>query len=95
MIVNYFPDYGIERENGGLRRIAGHGVSISRGSASVIMFTYSSLLVTMCKNILTSLRETFLHRVIPFDSIYTFHKFIACVSLAFTGNIFLELIAIT
>ncbi|XP_053406099.1 dual oxidase 2-like isoform X2 [Mercenaria mercenaria] len=76
--------YAVERENGGLRRVANHGVTMSRGSASVIMFTYAGLLITMCKNLITSLRETFLHRFIPFDYFHTLHKFIACVSLAFT-----------
>ncbi|KAL4227481.1 hypothetical protein ACF0H5_012925 [Mactra antiquata] len=76
--------YALERENGGLRRIAGHGVTMSRGSASVIMFTYASLLVTMCKNLITKLRETVLNRIIPFDSFHSWHKFVALISLAFT-----------
>ncbi|KAH3843834.1 hypothetical protein DPMN_117365 [Dreissena polymorpha] len=76
--------YSTEREDRGLRRVAGHGITMSRGSASVIMFTYSGLLITMCKNMITALRETVLNRVVPFDSFHSMHKIIACISLAFT-----------
>ncbi|KAK3606296.1 hypothetical protein CHS0354_037972 [Potamilus streckersoni] len=76
--------YSFELEHGGLRRIAGYGVTVTRGAASVMMWTYSTLLVTMSRNTITFLRETFLHRFIPFDSAYTMHKFIAIVALIFT-----------
>ncbi|KAK3606293.1 hypothetical protein CHS0354_037969 [Potamilus streckersoni] len=78
----YYYSFGLE--HGGLRRIAGYGVTVTRGAASVMMWTYSTLLVTMCRNTITFLRETFLHRFIPFDSAYTMHKFIAIVALIFT-----------
>lgn len=51
-----------------------------------MMFTYASLLVTMSRNTITFLRETFLHRFIPFDSAIAFHKYIAMVALFFTGK---------
>ncbi|XP_076805586.1 dual oxidase 2-like isoform X1 [Clavelina lepadiformis] len=76
--------YSVEREFAGLRRIAGYGVSITRGAASAMMFTYCSILVTMCRNTITALRETFLHRYIPFDSAVTMHKIIAWLALVFT-----------
>ncbi|KAK3606272.1 hypothetical protein CHS0354_037948 [Potamilus streckersoni] len=76
--------YSFEREDYGLRRIAGYGVTVTRGAASVMMWTYSTLLVTMSKNTITFLRETFLHRFIPFDSAYAMHKLIAIVALLFT-----------
>ncbi|CAG5131899.1 unnamed protein product, partial [Candidula unifasciata] len=70
------------REHAGLRRLSGAWVTaMIRGSASVIMFTYSSLLVTMCRNTITALRETFLHRFIPFDSAVSFHKYIAVLAM--------------
>lgn len=81
-----FEDYSVEREHAGLRRIAGYGVSITRGAASGMMFTFSCLLVTMCRNTITFLRETFLHRFIPFDSAVAFHKFIAWIALLITGK---------
>ncbi|XP_064609284.1 dual oxidase 2-like [Liolophura sinensis] len=76
--------YSFNREHAGLRRIAGNGVTVTRGAASAMMFTYASLLVTMSRNTITFLRETFLHRFIPFDSAIAFHKYIAMVALFFT-----------
>lgn len=76
--------YSFEREHAGLRRIAGYGVTVTRGAASVMMFTYASLLVTMSRNTITFLRETFLHRFIPFDSAHAMHKIIAIIALLFT-----------
>ncbi len=80
-----FEDYSIEREHAGLRQIAGYGVTVTRGAASGMMFTYSCLMITMCRNTITYLRETFLNRYIPFDSYIAMHKFIASVALLFTG----------
>ncbi|XP_013378732.1 dual oxidase 2-like isoform X2 [Lingula anatina] len=77
--------YSIEREHAGLRRIAGFGVTVTRGAASGMMFTFACLLVTMCRNLITFLRETVAHRFIPFDSAITFHKFIAAWALFFTA----------
>lgn len=76
----------MEREHSGLRRITGYGVTTTRGAASAMMFTYSSLLVTMCRNTITILRDTFLHIYIPFDSAVSFHKYIAMWALVFTGK---------
>ncbi|XP_046845729.1 dual oxidase 2-like isoform X2 [Xenia sp. Carnegie-2017] len=76
--------YSVEREHGGLRRIAGYGVTVTRGAASAMMFTYSTLLVTMCRNLITFLRETFVGHYIPFDSNVLFHKYIALWALIFT-----------
>ncbi|XP_064595545.1 dual oxidase 2-like [Liolophura sinensis] len=76
--------YSFEREHAGLRRIAGYGVTVTRGAASVMMWTYSVMLLTMCRNLITFLRETFFHRFIPFDSAIAFHKYIAFVALLFT-----------
>ena len=76
----------MEREQTGLRHIAGYGVTVTRGAASAMMFTYSSLLITMCRNTITILRDTFLHIYIPFDSAVSFHKYIAIWALVFTGK---------
>lgn len=76
--------YSTEREHVGLRRIAGYGVTVTRGAASGMMFTYSCLLVTMCRNTITFLRETFLHRFIPFDDAIEMHKYIAVLAMIFT-----------
>ena len=83
----FIEDYAVGREHAGLRRLSGAWTTaMIRGSASVIMFTYSSLLVTMCRNIITKLRETFLHRFIPFDSAVAFHKYIAIIALLATSE---------
>ena len=66
-------DYSVEREHIGLRRIAGYGVTVTRGAASAMMFTYASQLVTMCRNLITKLRETRLNTVIPFDAAHSAH----------------------
>uniref|UniRef100_A0A0B7AIC9 NAD(P)H oxidase (H2O2-forming) n=1 Tax=Arion vulgaris TaxID=1028688 RepID=A0A0B7AIC9_9EUPU len=76
--------YSFEREHAGLRRMAGYGVSITRGAASAQMFTYSSLLVTMSRNTLTLFRETFLHQFIPFDNAHDMHIYVAAMAMLFT-----------
>ena len=76
--------YSVEREFGGLRRIAGYGVTITRGAASGMMFTYSVLLITMARNLITFLRETIFNYYIPLDSYINAHKIIALTALFFT-----------
>ncbi|KAF2359171.1 Ferric reductase transmembrane component-like domain [Trinorchestia longiramus] len=76
--------YSVEREHGGLRRIAGYGVTVTRGAASAMMFTYSSLLVTMCRNLLNVIRASFLHRFFPIDYMVSFHRYIGFWSLLWT-----------
>ena len=76
--------YSVEREHAGLRRIAGYGVTITRGAASGMMFTYSVLLLTMARNFITYLRETIFNYYIPLDSYISAHKIIALSALFFT-----------
>ena len=76
--------YSVEREHAGLRRIAGYGVTVTRGAASAMMWTYSVLLITMSRNFITYLRETMFNNYIPFDSYISFHKIVALTALAFT-----------
>ncbi|RLU27603.1 hypothetical protein DMN91_001407 [Ooceraea biroi] len=78
--------YSIQREHSGLRRILGYGLTITRGSASAMMFAYSTLLLTMCHNTITILRTTILQFYIPFDSAIEMHKYIACWALIFTDT---------
>ncbi|XP_041371604.1 dual oxidase 2-like [Gigantopelta aegis] len=77
--------YSVLREHSGLRRLAGFGVSVTRGAASAQMFTYAFLLITMSRNTLTFFRETFLHRFIPFDSFHAMHKYVAILALLMTA----------
>ncbi|XP_045615867.2 dual oxidase 2 [Procambarus clarkii] len=76
--------YSVEREHAGLRRIAGYGVTITRGAASAMMFTYSTLLITMCRNLFSVLRSTALHRLFPFDYMIDFHRYIGEWALIWT-----------
>ena len=76
--------YSVEREHAGLRRIAGYGVTVTRGAASGMMFTYSVLLITMARNFITYLRETIFNYYIPFDSYISFHKIVALNALFYT-----------
>ncbi|XP_025075781.1 dual oxidase 2-like isoform X1 [Pogonomyrmex barbatus] len=76
--------YSIEREHTGLRRILGYGLTITRGAASAMMFTYSTLLIMMCHNTITILRTTILQFYIPFDSAIEMHKYVAYWALMFT-----------
>ncbi|EFN70161.1 Dual oxidase [Camponotus floridanus] len=80
----FLLDYSIQREHSGLRRILGYGLTITRGAASAMMFTYSTLLITMCHNTITVLRTTILQFYIPFDSAMEMHKYIAYWALFFT-----------
>ena len=77
--------YSVENEHRGFRHIAGLGVSVTRGAASVQMWCYALLLLSMCRNVITRLRESFLARFVPFDSFLGWHKYVALVSLAFTA----------
>ncbi|KAG7154097.1 Dual oxidase 2-like [Homarus americanus] len=76
--------YSVEREHSGLRRIAGYGVTVTRGAASAMMFTYSCLLVTMCRNLFSFLRSTAAHRFLPFDYMINFHRYIGFWALIWT-----------
>ncbi|XP_063268433.1 dual oxidase 2 [Prinia subflava] len=60
------------------------GIIISRGAAASISFMYSYILLTMCRNLITVLRETFLNHYIPFDAAVDFHRWIAMAALIFS-----------
>ncbi|XP_064597557.1 LOW QUALITY PROTEIN: dual oxidase-like [Liolophura sinensis] len=80
-----FYYYTIEREHSGLRQITGLGLSVTRAAAAGMSFTFSLILLTMCRNTITWLRGTFLNFYIPFDSHVAFHKVIAWTALFFTA----------
>lgn len=62
-----------------------YGISVTRGAAAAMSFTFSILLLTMCRNLITWLRGTFLNLYVPFDSHVAFHKLVAWTALFFTG----------
>eukprot|EP00057_Strongylocentrotus_purpuratus_P011839 XP_011666313.1 PREDICTED: dual oxidase 2 [Strongylocentrotus purpuratus] len=79
-----FFQYRTFSEHVGTRRITSWGLPITRGAAAALMFTYSTLLVTVCRNTITKLRETFLSHYIPFDAYLSFHKLVAYTSLGWS-----------
>lgn len=76
--------YSVETEHGGLRRVAGYGVTTTRGAAQAICWTYSLVLLPMCRNTITAFRSTPIARVVPFDEAIPFHKLVAYTALFFT-----------
>ncbi|XP_053211640.1 dual oxidase-like isoform X2 [Panonychus citri] len=79
----YFS-YSYLTEHTDLRHIMGAGIAITRGSAAALSFCYSLLLLTMCRNLITKVREYAIHQYIPLDSHVQFHKLVAMTGLFFT-----------
>ena len=78
MMPHLFSDYAFMSEHLDLRHIMGPGIAITRGSAASLSFCYSLLLLTMCRNLITKMKEHSLHQYIPLDSHLQFHKIVAC-----------------
>ncbi|XP_063305234.1 dual oxidase 1-like [Pelobates fuscus] len=76
--------YSFESQHTGIAEVSLPGLAISRGSAASISFMFSYILLTMCRNLLTFLRETFLNQYIPFDAAVDFHKLVAITALVGT-----------
>ena len=49
----------------------------ARGAAKVIDFNCGIILLTVCRNLITVLRNTFVNSFIPLDKNITFHKLVA------------------
>ncbi|EHB07929.1 Dual oxidase 1 [Heterocephalus glaber] len=62
------------------------GIILSRGTAASLSFMFSYILLTMCRNLITFLRETFLNRYIPFDAAVDFHRWVAFTAIVLTGR---------
>uniref|UniRef100_A0AC35FZC6 NAD(P)H oxidase (H2O2-forming) n=1 Tax=Panagrolaimus sp. PS1159 TaxID=55785 RepID=A0AC35FZC6_9BILA len=79
LIFSYLETYHyrFETEHRDLRRVMGYGISITRGAAAAISFNMAIVLLTVCRNVMTILRETPLGEYIPFDAAITFHKIVA------------------
>ncbi|XP_010715457.1 dual oxidase 2 [Meleagris gallopavo] len=76
--------YAFASPSTGIAQTTFVGIIISRGSAACISFLYSYILLTMCRNLITVLRETFLNCYIPFDAAVDFHRWIALAALIFS-----------
>uniref|UniRef100_A0A914V652 FAD-binding FR-type domain-containing protein n=1 Tax=Plectus sambesii TaxID=2011161 RepID=A0A914V652_9BILA len=80
-----FWHYRYESEHRDLRRVMGVGIAVTRGAAASMSFCFGLILLTVCRNVMTLLRETPLMHYIPFDSAITFHKIIAIVAGVFAA----------
>ncbi|XP_023790135.1 dual oxidase 2-like [Cyanistes caeruleus] len=76
--------YAFASPSTGIAQTTFVGIIISRGSAASISFMYSYILLTMCRNLITVLRETFINHYIPFDAAVDFHRWIAMAALIFS-----------
>ncbi|CAI5793052.1 dual oxidase 2 [Podarcis lilfordi] len=76
--------YGFASPPTGIADTTFVGILISRGAGASISFMYSFILLTMCRNLITFLRETFFNCYIPFDSAVDFHRWIATGALIFS-----------
>ena len=86
-------EYAYLSEHTDMRNVMGMGIAITRGSATAMSFCYSLLILSMARNLLTKLKETFVYQYIPIDSYLQFHKICACTAAFFTvthsvGHIF-------
>ncbi|NXG16772.1 DUOX2 oxidase, partial [Grallaria varia] len=76
--------YAFASPSTGIAQTTFVGIIISRGAAASISFMYSYILLTMCRNLITVLRETFLNHYIPFDAAVDFHRWVAMAALIFS-----------
>uniref|UniRef100_A0A8C7NF15 NAD(P)H oxidase (H2O2-forming) n=1 Tax=Oncorhynchus mykiss TaxID=8022 RepID=A0A8C7NF15_ONCMY len=76
--------YGLQADSSGVPETSAVGIVVSRGSAAAISFLYPYMLLTVCRNLITLGRETFLNRYIPFDAAIDFHRFMAMSAILLT-----------
>ncbi|XP_006883008.1 PREDICTED: dual oxidase 2 [Elephantulus edwardii] len=73
--------YSFTSPSSGISQTTFVGIILSRGTAASVSFMFSYILLTMCRNLITFLRETFLNRYIPFDAAVDFHRWIAMAAV--------------
>lgn len=88
LFLERFVNYTYLSEHMDLRHVMGYGIAVTRGSAASLSFCYSLLLLTMCRNFITKIRELTLHQYIPLDSHVQFHKIVAMTGLFFTRKFY-------
>lgn len=81
-----WSDYGVQAEATGMPETSMVGIIIARGTAAGISFLFPYMLLTVCRNLITLCRETFLNRYIPFDAAIDFHRFMAMTAIALSGQ---------
>jgi len=78
-------DYGLQAASMGMPEISVAGIITARGTAAGISFLFPYMLLTVCRNLITLCRETFLNRYIPFDAAIDFHRFMAMTAIVLSG----------
>ncbi|XP_051976031.1 dual oxidase 1-like [Xyrauchen texanus] len=73
--------YGLQAHASGIPEASLVGVLVSRGSAAAISFLFPYMLLTVCRNLITMCRETFLNRYIPFDAAIDVHRHMAMIAV--------------
>ncbi|KAL3829155.1 hypothetical protein ACJIZ3_017957 [Penstemon smallii] len=58
-------------------QVMGYCLCFAKGGAEIVKFNMALILLPVCRRTLTTLRESFLGRFIPFDDNINFHKIIA------------------
>ncbi|RXN26191.1 dual oxidase 1-like protein [Labeo rohita] len=79
--IAMFVDYGLQAHASGFPETSIVGVLVSRGSAAAISFLFPYMLLTVCRNLITMCRETFLNRYIPFDAAIDLHRHMAIAAV--------------
>jgi len=87
-ISKLFPlaDSVASDKSSGYYNVAGFSMAFAKGSSAALMFNFSMILLTVCWNTITFLRETFLYRFVPFDAAITMHKIAAYMGLFFSSE---------
>ncbi|MGH0132261.1 UNVERIFIED_CONTAM: hypothetical protein FKN15_051089 [Acipenser sinensis] len=84
VLVERSYHYALQADTTGIPETTMVGIIVSRGTAASVSFMFSYMLLTMCRNLITFLRETFLNRYIPFDAAVDFHRWIAMSAIVLT-----------
>ena len=77
--------YAYLSEDTGIRQVLSFGILASRGTAGGLGLLFGMLFITMSRNFLTMLRESWIGTFIPIDSYVDFHKQVAWVTVAFAA----------
>jgi NADPH oxidase len=59
------------------RNVLNQGLPTARGAANIINMNCGIILFTVCRNLISGLRGTFLNKLVPFDKNITFHIWVA------------------
>ncbi|XP_036004367.1 dual oxidase 1 [Fundulus heteroclitus] len=73
--------YSSQAEATGVPETTVMGIIVARGTAAGVSFLFPYILLTVCRNLITLLRETFLNRYIPFDAAIDLHRIMAMTAI--------------